>query len=61
MNDNNIIYVGNNGEVNLPKEIQGKLNINYKDPLEVYIQSGSVVLRKLESMGEFDKIIESRR
>ncbi len=56
-----VIETGKNGEVRLPKEVIAKLDIKYKDPLEVYDESGAVVLRKVEPMGEFDKILETRR
>ncbi len=37
------------GRVVIPKEIRHKLNIEEKDPIEIYIQGESVVLKKYEA------------
>ncbi len=55
-----VIETGKNGEVRLPKEVIAKLDIKYKDPLEVYDDSCAVVLLNFEPMGEFDKLLETR-
>lgn len=36
------------GRVVIPKEIRNKLNIEQKDPIEIYIDGNSIVLRKYE-------------
>lgn len=37
------------GRVVIPKEIRKKLEIEQKDPIEIYIDGTSIVLRKFES------------
>lgn len=37
------------GRVVIPKEIRKKLDINEKDPIEIYVDSRSIILRKIES------------
>ena len=37
------------GRVVIPKEIRKKLNIDIKDPIEIYIDGESIILRKYES------------
>ena len=37
------------GRVVIPKEIRNKLNIEEKDPIEIYLDGESIVLRKYES------------
>lgn len=37
------------GRVVIPKEIRNKLDIEEKDPIEVYIDGNSIVLKKFES------------
>ena len=36
------------GRIVIPKEIRKKLGINIKDPMEIYADSNSVTLRKIE-------------
>jgi len=36
------------GRIVIPKEIRKKLGINIKDPMEIYADSSSVTLRKIE-------------
>ena len=36
------------GRIVIPKEIRKKLGINIKDPMEIYADSNSVTLRKVE-------------
>lgn len=36
------------GRVVIPKEIRKKLNISEKDPLEIYVEGRSIVLKKVE-------------
>ena len=36
------------GRVVIPKEIRKKLEINEKDPVEIYVESRSIVLKKVE-------------
>ena len=36
------------GRVVIPKEIRGKLEINEKDPIEIYVDGHSIVLKKVE-------------
>lgn len=36
------------GRVVIPKEIRNKLDIEEKDPIEIYIDGTSIVLRKFE-------------
>ena len=37
------------GRVVIPKEIRNKLNIEEKDPIEIYLDGESIVLKKYES------------
>ena len=37
------------GRVVIPKEIRNKLDIEEKDPIEIYIDGTSIILRKFES------------
>lgn len=37
------------GRVVIPKEIRNKLNIEEKDPMEIFIDGNSIVLKKFES------------
>jgi len=37
------------GRVVIPKEIRNKLNIEEKDPIEIYLEGTSIILRKFES------------
>lgn len=37
------------GRVVIPKEIRKKLNIEEKDPMEIYIDGNAIVLKKVES------------
>ncbi len=37
------------GRVVIPKEIRNKLNIEEKDPIEIYLEGTSIVLKKVES------------
>jgi transcriptional pleiotropic regulator of transition state genes len=37
------------GRVVIPKEIRNKLDIEEKDPIEVYIDGNSIILKKFES------------
>ena len=36
------------GRIVIPKEIRGKLEINEKDPIEIYVDGHSIVLKKYE-------------
>ncbi len=36
------------GRIVIPKEIRGKLEINEKDPIEIYVDGHSIVLKKFE-------------
>lgn len=36
------------GRIVLPKELRKKLGINIKDPMEIYTDSESIILRKIE-------------
>ena len=36
------------GRIVIPKEIRKKLNINIKDPMEIYADGNSVTLKKIE-------------
>ena len=36
------------GRVVIPKEIRNKLDIEEKDPIEIYIEGNSIVLKKFE-------------
>lgn len=36
------------GRVVIPKEIRNKLNIEEKDPIEIYLEGTSIILRKFE-------------
>ena len=42
-------HVDELGRVVIPKEIRNKLEINEKDPLEIYVDGASIVLKKVES------------
>lgn len=37
------------GRVVIPKEIRNKLEIQEKDPIEIYVDGSSIVLKKFES------------
>lgn len=37
------------GRVVIPKEIRNKLDIEQKDPIEIFIDGTSIILRKFES------------
>lgn len=37
------------GRVVIPKEIRNKLDIEEKDPMEIYVEGPSIVLKKFES------------
>lgn len=37
------------GRVVIPKEIRNKLDIEEKDPIEIYLDGTSIILRKLET------------
>ena len=37
------------GRVVIPKEIRNKLDIQEKDPLEIYVQEDCIILKKYES------------
>lgn len=37
------------GRVVIPKEIRKKLNIEQKDPIEIYLDGNSIILKKFES------------
>ena len=37
------------GRVVIPKEIRRKLEINEKDPIEIYVDSRSIILKKVEN------------
>lgn len=37
------------GRVVLPKELRGGLDINEKDPLEIFVEGESIILRKYQS------------
>ena len=37
------------GRVVIPKEIRNKLDISEKDPIEIFIDGNSIVLKKFES------------
>lgn len=37
------------GRVVIPKEIRNKLDIQEKDPIEIYVQEDCVILKKYES------------
>ena len=36
------------GRIVIPKEIRGKLEIKEKDPIEIYVDGHSIVLKKFE-------------
>lgn len=36
------------GRVVIPKEIRNKLDIEEKDPIEIYIEGNSIILKKFE-------------
>ena len=36
------------GRVVIPKEIRNKLEISEKDPIEIYVEGKSIVLKKIE-------------
>lgn len=36
------------GRIVLPKELRSTLNIDHKDPLEIYIEGESIILKKYE-------------
>lgn len=37
------------GRVVIPKEIRNKLDIEEKDPIEIYLDGASIILRKFET------------
>ena len=37
------------GRIVIPKEIRNKLDIQEKDPIEIYVDGNSIVLKKVES------------
>lgn len=37
------------GRVVIPKEIRNKLDIEEKDPIEIYLDGNSIILKKFES------------
>ncbi len=37
------------GRIVIPKEIRKKLDIEIKDPIEIYVEGSSIVLKKVES------------
>mgnify|MGYP004570796307 FL=1 len=37
------------GRVVIPKEIRNKLDIEEKDPIEIYLDGSSIILRKFET------------
>ena len=37
------------GRIVIPKEIRNKLDIQEKDPIEIYVDGNSVILKKVES------------
>ena len=37
------------GRVVIPKEIRNKLDIEEKDPIEIYLEGTSIILRKFET------------
>ena len=37
------------GRIVIPKEIRNKLEIEEKDPIEIYVEGNSIVLKKVES------------
>ncbi len=37
------------GRVVIPKEIRKKLDLNEKDPIEIYVDGRSIILKKFES------------
>ena len=37
------------GRVVIPKEIRNKLDIEEKDPIEIYLEGTSIILKKFES------------
>ncbi|MGE8004346.1 AbrB/MazE/SpoVT family DNA-binding domain-containing protein [Lysinibacillus sp. NPDC093216] len=40
------------GRVTLPKEIRDNFGIKEKDPLEIFTESGNIILRKYEPVSE---------
>ena len=44
------------GRVVIPKEIRRTMRIREGDPLEIYIDNGSVIFKKYSPMGELDHI-----
>ena len=41
------------GRIVIPKEVRKKLGINIKDPMEIYADSNSITLRKVEDKCTF--------
>lgn len=42
-------HVDELGRVVIPKEIRNKLDIKEKDPIEIYVEGNSIILKKFES------------
>lgn len=42
-------HVDELGRVVIPKEIRNKLDIKEKDPIEIYVEGYSIILKKFES------------
>ena len=63
MNSTGIIrHVDELGRIVIPKEARKKLNIDTKDPIEIYLDDNSIVLKKVEAncifCGENENLIK---
>ena len=47
------------GRVCLPKEIRRSLGINEGDPLEFFVEGDSIILRKYNTIGDLEQLIDS--
>lgn len=47
------------GRIVLPKELRKTMNINKKDPMEIYVDEDSVILKKYQPACIFCKSVEN--
>lgn len=47
------------GRIVLPKEIRRTLGINHGDPVEFFVDGDSIILRKYNTVGDLEQLIDS--
>ena len=47
------------GRVCLPKELRRKLRMNEEDPIEVYVEGDSIILKKYDAAGDMEQLMDN--